>query len=162
MRGYEDVDLAVLDRAAGVLRDEGAVALDIDAAAERDDGRVNSDRASLGRGRAGGRLARAECAVAALARAVERQLVIAERRGVRLDRIGREVVGRIADRARCDRRGDQSRQRFRFFLGLLFRLSVCFGLCRCLRLGHSLSRRSCLGLRFRIRLRTGICLCRVL
>lgn len=100
-------------------------------------------------------------AVAALARAVERQLVIAERRGVRLDRIGREVVGRIADRARCDRRGDQSRQRFRFFLGLLFRLSVCFGLCRCLRLGRSLSRRSCLGLRFRIRLRTGICLCRV-
>ena len=99
MRGYEDVDLAVLDRAAGVLRDEGAVALDIDAAAERDDGRVNSDRASLGRGRAGGRLARAECAVAALARAVERQLVIAERRGVRLDRIGREVVSRIADRA---------------------------------------------------------------
>ncbi len=53
------------------------------------------------------RLAHAECAVAALARAVERQLVIAERRGVRLDRIGREVVGRIADRARCDRRGDQ-------------------------------------------------------
>lgn len=46
MRGNEDVDLVVLDRAAGVLRNECAVALDINAAAERDDGRV--DRQSCG------------------------------------------------------------------------------------------------------------------
>ena len=158
MRGNEDVDLVVLDRAAGVLRNECAVALDINAAAERDDGRVNRNRAALGRCCAGCRLADAECAVADLTRAVERQLVAAERGRVRLDGVRCEILGRIADRTSRNRRRDKGRRLFRFFLGLLFRLSIGLGLRRRLCIRLSLGRCGCLGLRRRIRLCTGICL----
>ena len=43
---YCNVDFVALDRSAGVLSDEHAVALDEYAAAERNDGRINCDRAA--------------------------------------------------------------------------------------------------------------------
>lgn len=134
--GDQDVDLVVLDRAAGVLSDEHAVALDIDAAAQRDDRGVDRDRAALGRGGAGSRLS-ARDAVAGRAGAVEGQLVVAERGGVALDRVGRQQGGRIRNRLRSDRVGQQLvvsvlcgslLGSLGFCFGLGFRLSLCLGL----------------------------------
>ena len=53
MRGNEYVDLVVLNRSAGILCDEHTVAVDINAAAQRDDRGVNRDGTAFGRGGAG-------------------------------------------------------------------------------------------------------------
>ena len=85
-----EVDLVALDRSAGVLSDEHAVALDEYAAAERNDGRVNCDRAAFGQGGAGS----GQCQIVAVAfnaRIVEGQFIIAKRSGICLDGIACQI-----------------------------------------------------------------------
>ena len=90
MGAYCNVDLVALDRSAGVLSDEHAVALDEYAAAERNDGRINCDRAAFGQGGAGS----SQCQIVAVAfnaRIVEGQFVIAKRSGICLDGIACQI-----------------------------------------------------------------------
>lgn len=87
---YCNVDFVALDRSAGVLSDEHAVALDEYAAAERNDGRINCDRAAFGQGGAGS----GQCQIVAVAfnaRIVEGQFVIAKRSGICLDGIACQI-----------------------------------------------------------------------
>ena len=86
---YCNVDFVALDRSAGVLSDEHAVALDEYAAAERNDGRVNCDRAALSGGAGSG-----QCQIVAVAfnaRIVEGQFIIAKRSGICLDGIACQI-----------------------------------------------------------------------
>ena len=90
MGAYCNVDFVALDRSAGVLSDEHAVALDEYAAAERNDGRVNCDRAAFGQGGAGS----GQCQIVAVAfnaRIVEGQFIIAKRSGICLDGIACQI-----------------------------------------------------------------------
>ena len=94
---YCNVDLVALDRSAGVLSDEHAVALDEYAAAERNDGRVNCDRAAFGQGGAGS----GQCQIVAVAfnaRIVEGQFIIAKRSGICLDGIACQIRCRVSYR----------------------------------------------------------------
>ena len=78
MRRNKDIDFIILDGAAGILCDKYAITLNIYAAAQRDDGGIDCNRAAFCRGCAGCRL-RTGYTVAGSTRAVEGQLVTAKR-----------------------------------------------------------------------------------